>query len=80
MSASTLEKQVKKLLKNNERLRDFYAVGPVQRAAVEQLVESVVQECLKITKPDPGNGPYGDSEDYALQCVQRDIKELFGVE
>ena len=29
------------------RLRDWYQIGPVQRAEVETLVEHVVMECIK---------------------------------
>lgn len=42
---------IPELLKNNERLLDFYNVGPVQRAAVEDFVQVILKESLNI-KPE----------------------------
>ena len=36
------------LVSKNERLWDFYSVGPVQRAAVEDFTSDVVEECISV--------------------------------
>lgn len=30
------------LIEKNERIKDFYSVGPVQRAAIESFVEGII--------------------------------------
>ena len=32
-----------------ERLKDWYSVGPAQRAALEEFLEAVVKECAEIS-------------------------------
>lgn len=32
-----------------ERLRNWYSVGPIQRAALEEFLEAVVKECAEIS-------------------------------
>ena len=68
-----------------DRLKDWYDIGPVQKATLELFAELIVRECLgccdevdRINKAyieklqfDPKNGP--------KECIQV-IKEHFGVE
>jgi hypothetical protein len=39
--------KIKSLASQVPRINDFYNVGPVQRAALEEFAELVVQECLR---------------------------------
>ena len=57
------------------------AITPDHDSVVKakRFAELIIADVLELTEPNPGNGPYGDNEDYALQCVQRDIKEHFGI-
>lgn len=41
---------IKKLLADNPRLSDFYTVGPVQRASVEDFLQCVIDESIKIVQ------------------------------
>lgn len=45
-----MNEQIKKLLTNNPRLSDYYNVGPVQRASVEDFLECIINETLKIVE------------------------------
>ena len=53
------EELVKSLAMQNERIFNLYTIGPVQRAEVEQFVESIVQECLNICEDMGDNGKDG---------------------
>lgn len=37
---------IKNLAQRSPRIKDFYNVGPVQRAALEEFAELVVQQCM----------------------------------
>lgn len=41
-----MNERIKELLINNPRLSDFYNVGPVQRASVEDFMQCVIDECI----------------------------------
>lgn len=47
-----------------ERLKNWYEIGPVQRATLDEFVEELVWECIVVAKmyynPDE---PYGNVED-----------------
>lgn len=45
-----MNEQIKKLLADNPRLSDFYNVGPVQRTSVEDFMQCVIDETLKIVE------------------------------
>ena len=38
------------IISNNARVRDFYNVGPVQKAAIEDLVACIANEALNIVR------------------------------
>ena len=41
--------KIKELLKDNVRLQDFYNIGPIHRAAVEDFAELIIKECIAMT-------------------------------
>jgi hypothetical protein len=41
-----MNKRIRELAKQNERIWNLYTIGPVQRAEVEQFVEAIVEETL----------------------------------
>lgn len=43
---------IRNIIANNERIRDFYNIGPVQRAAIEDLITAVANEALDIVYCD----------------------------
>lgn len=46
-----MNERIKELVMQNERIWYLYKIGPVQRAEVEQFVESIVQECELALRP-----------------------------
>jgi hypothetical protein len=40
--------RIKELIDMDDRMKDYCAVGPVQRASVEDLVIRILQECCKV--------------------------------
>ena len=42
-----MNEQILTAIKNNPRINDFYSVGPVQRAAVEDFVDAVFSDLLE---------------------------------
>lgn len=46
-----MNERIKELVMQNERIWNLYTIGPVQRAEVEQFVESIVQECELALRP-----------------------------
>ena len=58
-----------------ERLKDFYEVGPVQRAAVDEFVELIIRECALLCVSRPGPGDDIRSREH---CAEQ-IREHFGV-
>jgi hypothetical protein len=42
-----------------ERLNDWSSIGPVQRAALEECIELVVLECVRVVKASSPNGMIG---------------------
>lgn len=61
-----MKQQIEKLILDNHRIRYFYEVGPVQRAAVEDLVEAVVRECAQIAFDDWAEGTNESSSQMAI--------------
>ena len=39
--------RIRELANCNERIQNFFETGPVQRAAIEEFAELIVQECLE---------------------------------
>jgi len=37
---------IKRLLKDNERVRNLYEIGPVQRCSVEDFADAIINECI----------------------------------
>ena len=76
---------IKQLAMQNERIGNLYSIGPVQRAEVEQFVESIVAECIGVVNKivPPGYTDYPDYRDQIEQAFRRecatDIKKHFGV-
>ena len=53
-----MNERIKKLLASPglERLNDWVSIGPVQRAALEEFTELVVQECARVVKASSPQG------------------------
>ena len=43
-----------------ERLNDWVNIGPVQRAALEEFAELIVQECVNCYSPDDSADDWAD--------------------
>ena len=43
-----MNERIKELAMCNERIQYFFETGPVQRAAIEQFAELIVQECMRM--------------------------------
>jgi hypothetical protein len=42
-----VNKNTRRIINQVERIKDFYDVGPVQRASVEWLIDLIIDECVK---------------------------------
>jgi hypothetical protein len=74
-----MNERIKELASKNERIWNLYTIGPVQRAEVEQFVESIVNECADICSQQ---GRVGWNDDRKAQArLDSDlIKQHFRVE
>lgn len=65
-----------------DRLWDWYNIGPVQRATLEEFAELIIKECLNFCRHEPNDDEY-DYYDMgyhsATQKIYKNIKEHFGV-
>ena len=68
-----MNERIKEIAQNIERVRDFYNVGPVQRAAIEDFAELIVQECEQISLQS------SHRDDDMGSIIARNIKQHFGV-
>ena len=66
---------IKELAQCNERIQNFFETGPVQRAAIEQFAELIVEECIDRIKRV---GILEDIENETDMVVDA-VKEHFGV-
>jgi hypothetical protein len=69
-----MNERIRELASCNERIQTFFETGPVQRAAIEQFAELIVQECVGLCQESIDDG-----------CVEaeepmRKIEKHFGVE
>jgi hypothetical protein len=65
--------RIEELAQCNERILNFFQTGPVQRAAIEEFAELIVQECIDTV--------LDSSVEYTTRPqVAIEIKEHFGVE
>ena len=42
-----MNERIQELAQGNERILNFFQTGPVQRAAIEDFVEAIVQKCIE---------------------------------
>ena len=74
-----MNQRIKELASCNERIQTFFETGPVQRAAIEQFAELIIQECItsiyKSQNITPGFLINLPSDQLVLQ-----IKKHFGVD
>jgi ketopantoate reductase len=73
-----MNERIRELTKCNDRIRDFFETGPVQKAAIEDFAESIVRECMKVASPNYMSTPE-DSVYYVEQAIAK-IAKHFGVE
>jgi hypothetical protein len=65
--------RIEELAQCNERILNFFQTGPIQRAAIEEFAELIVQECIDTV--------LDSSVEYTTRPqVAIEIKEHFGVE
>ena len=60
-----------------ERLNDWVSIGPVQRAALEEFAELIVQECANIVRNSSLPDSYSEA---CLRNIADELEEHFGVE
>jgi hypothetical protein len=81
-----MNERIKELASCNDRIQTFFETGPVQRAAIEEFAELIVQEC--IDKIETHQIPVGNSAAGEMACewtydalkqVRDEIKDHFGV-
>ena len=56
-----MNERIKELLARPglERLSDWASIGPVQKAALEEFAQLIVQECARVVKASSPNGMIG---------------------
>lgn len=59
-----------------DRLRDWYNIGPVQRATLEEFAELIVKECVRYFNEDYRR----DFDTLWREDLSKGIKQHFGVE
>ena len=47
-----MNERIEELAQCNERILNFFQTGPVQRAAIEQFAELIVQECVNVLREE----------------------------
>ena len=47
-----MNERIEELAKCNERIQNFFETGPVQRAAIEQFAELIINECFGILETE----------------------------
>jgi len=89
-----MNERIKELADKVDRIKDFYSVGPVQRAALEDFADLIIKECIdlllneserlysKMMEETESETMRGDFEILAEKCVDNAafINEHFGVE
>lgn len=74
---------IRQLAAGNERIKNLYEIGPVQRAEVEDFAMRVVEECLTFIEPTQHHQAYannylaGPDGVVLLQHVAQRIKNHF---
>lgn len=74
-----MSKRIRELALTVPRIKDFYEVGPVQRASVEEFVELIIRECGILADQynfEKNNGTINPCKVTAYEF----ITEHFGVE
>jgi len=66
-----MNNRIEELAQCNERILNFFQTGPVQRAAIEQFAELIVQECCDI---------FVELRTRPADLAALDVKKHFGVE
>lgn len=66
-------KRTKQII-NNKRLADFYSVGPVQKAAVEDFADALINDILLVLA---AHALSGDSATTAYANIQRLYEEKY---
>lgn len=69
--------RIKQLATCNERIENFFLTGPVQRAAIEEFAELIIEKCIAITIKAEKN-PYLDDGDQA-RWIRLEIEKYFGL-
>ena len=74
--------RIEELAQCNERILNFFQTGPIQRAAIEEFAELIVQECANVVSAGISNATDWDSSYWDQACENRAqaIKKHFGVE
>ena len=74
-----MNERVKELLASPglERLNDWVNIGPVQKAALEEFAELIVQICANIVRNSSLPDSYSEA---CLRNIADELKEHFGVE
>ena len=74
-----MNERIKELLASPglERLNDWVSIGPVQRAALEEFAELIVQECANIVRNSSLPDSYSEA---CLEYIADELEEHFGVE
>lgn len=74
-----MNERIKELASCNERIQTFFETGPVQRAAIEQFAELIVQECVGVVEGGRFLHDQAPTALFAKECSSA-IKRHFGVE
>ena len=71
-----MNERIVQLAGHNERIRDFFETGPVQRAAVEDFALLIIRDCVEqILSADVGDL---QAKDYYLNRVAEHVERHFG--
>ena len=66
--------RIKELASEVDRVKDFYEVGPVQRAAIEYFAQKIIEECARIADDGLGSAHFG------LGISGQMLKDHFGID
>lgn len=68
-----MNERIKELAKCNERIENFFVTGPVQRAAIEEFADLLIDECIKMVEAAPLHNCYTTFDKSMAEGTKHDI-------
>jgi hypothetical protein len=67
--------KIKELVEQNERIKNLYDIGPVQRAEVEQFAEALIEKCIALMEDSGTLCMYTTFDKAQLGCAHNEAKK-----